>query len=217
MILDLSVYLVTDATLADAAGHDLADLVSAAVDGGVTAVQVREKGGSAREFLGTVCSIAERLPDRVSLFVNDRVDVFLAARERGARVSGVHVGQSDLPIGVVRALIGPDAVLGLSAATVDQLAVAQSSPARVDYVGIGALHATTTKLDAPDPLGHDRLARLVQATSLPAVAIGGVTDADLPALRLAGAAGAAVVSAICSAPDPRAAAERLRRRWDAAA
>ena len=217
MSIDLSLYLVTDSGLATAAGHDLAQLVRAAVEAGVTAVQVREKDASARAFLHSVLRVSEMLPEHVALIVNDRVDVFLAARSMGARVAGVHVGQSDLPVTAVRSMIGTDAILGLSASTEDELQRAEASPARVDYVGIGALHATTTKRDAPPPLGHAGFARLVAATSLPAVAIGGVTCDDLPPLRAAGAAGAAVVSAICAAKDPGAAARELRATWEAAA
>lgn len=216
MNLDLSLYLVSDSRLAAAAGHDLVELVRGAAEGGVTAVQVREKDAPARTFLETVLRIADVLPPQVTLLVNDRVDVFLAARDAGAGVAGVHVGQSDLPVEAVRELIGPDALLGLSASTPEQLRLAAASPARVDYVGIGAVHATLTKKDAPEPLGLDRFARLVAASALPAVGIGGVTRADLPAMRSAGAAGAAVVSAICSAPDPQVAARELRTAWDAA-
>ncbi|UNX54571.1 thiamine phosphate synthase [Georgenia sp. TF02-10] len=217
MSTDLSLYLVTDSRLAAAAGHDVVELVRAAVDGGVTAVQVREKDAPARAFLDTVLRVADVVPPPVAILVNDRVDVFLAARAAGAPVAGVHVGQADLPVDAVRAMIGADATLGLSAATDKQLAAAAASPARVDYVGIGALHATATKQDAPAPLGHPELARLVAASGLPAVAIGGVRPADLPAIRAAGAAGAAVVSAICSAPDPAAAARELRVAWEGAA
>jgi len=213
---DLSLYLVTDSRLAEAAGHDLVELVRAAAEGGVTAVQVRDKDASARVFLDTVLRISDALPAGVALLVNDRVDVVLAARAAGARVEGVHVGQSDLPAQAVRELIGPDAVLGLSACTPEQLRLAAAGPARVDYVGIGAVHATTTKKDAPEPLGLGRFARLVAASPLPAVGIGGVTSADLPEMRSAGAAGAAVVSAICSAPDPATAARELRAAWGAA-
>lgn len=212
---DLSVYLVTDSRLAAAAGHDLVDLVLASVDGGVTAIQVREKEASAREFLATVTRLGQSLPEGVALLVNDRVDVFLAARSAGVRVSGVHVGQSDLPVAAVREMIGPDALLGLSASTPEQLEDAAAHPSRVDYVGIGALHPTATKLDAPAALGHDGFARLVAASGRPAVGIGGVAEEDLPRMRAAGAAGAAVVSAICSAPDPAEAARRLRAAWGA--
>lgn len=212
MTVDLSLYLVTDSRLATLAGHDLVDVVRSAVAGGVTTVQVREKDAPAGDFLHTVLRIAEVLPASAALIVNDRVDVFLAARDRGARVAGVHVGQSDLPAEATRALIGPHAILGVSASTVEQLAAAKDAGA--DYVGIGAVHTTRTKTDAPPAIGVDGFAALVAASALPAVAIGGVTAADLPGLRAAGAAGAAVVSAICSATDPEAAARELRAAWE---
>lgn len=212
---DLSLYLVTDAGIAAAAGHDIVEVVREATVNGATAVQLREKESSARQFLETAMRVSEVLPDEVALLVNDRVDVFLAARQAGARVSGVHVGQSDLPPRVVRSLVGHDAILGLSASTPEELAAAAESGV-VDYVGIGALHTTTTKRDAPPPLGHAFFARLVAESVLPAVAIGGVTAADLGPLRRAGAAGAAVVSAICGASDPGSATRMLRAEWDAA-
>src|SRR5918998_550978 len=159
MSADLSIYLVTDKSEAAAAGHDLSDLVAAAVAGGVTAVQVREKTADAGEFLDTVLKVAAVLSEPVALFVNDRVDVFLAARRTGARVTGVHVAAS--------------------------------------------------KADAAPALGVEGFAALAGATFLPAVAIGGVTAADLPGLRAGGAAGVAVISAICGAADPRAATARL--------
>lgn len=217
MSLDLSLYLVTDSAQAAAAEHCLVDVVRRAVAGGVSAVQVREKDASGRYFLDTVLRIADVLPDPVALIVNDRVDVFLAARAAGRRVTGVHVGQSDLPVGAVRELIGEDAVLGLSAATPDQLRQAADEDARVDYVGIGALHTTRTKRDAPPALGLAEFARLVGLSALPAVAIGGVGVTDLAALRRSGAAGAAVVSAICAAPDPEHAARELRAAWGSGA
>ena len=210
---DLSVYLVTDAAQAAGRGRDLVGTVREAVAGGVTAVQVREKHTGARHFLDTVLRIAEVLPERVALFVNDRVDVFLAARAAGARVTGVHVGQDDLPAGAVRAMAGPEAVIGLSAATGPELARAAADPAGIGYVGVGTLRATRTKTDAPPALGRDGFAALVAASALPAVAIGGVAAADMPGLRAAGAAGGAVVSGICAAADPRAAARDYARAW----
>jgi thiamine-phosphate pyrophosphorylase len=214
---DLSLYLVTDAAQAAAAGRSVVDVVRLAVAGGVTAVQVREKHASGGAFLDTVLRIADVLPGSVALIVNDRVDVFLAARAAGRRVSGVHVGQSDLPVGAVRDLVGADAVIGLSASTDEQLRLAATDPARVDYVGIGALHPTRTKTDAPPALGLTEFARLVRASTLPAVAIGGVGRSDLALLRASGAAGAAVVSAICAAPHPELAARELAAAWGASA
>ena len=215
--LDLSLYLVTDSRLAAQAGHELPGLVRAAVAGGVTAVQLREKDAGARDFLDLVLRVAEQLPEAVPLIVNDRVDVFLAARHAGAPVAGVHLGQSDLPAAAARELIGPEALIGVSASTPEQLREAAGGAGRVDYVGIGALHATRTKADAPPPLGVRRFAALLAETALPAVAIGGVSVADMPALRAHGAAGGAVVSAICSAADPGAAARQLREAWQSGA
>ncbi|QAY60737.1 thiamine phosphate synthase [Microbacterium protaetiae] len=211
---DLSVYLVTDAAVAAAAGHDVAEVVAAAARGGAGCVQVREKHAPARDFLATVLRICEVVPPGMTVLVNDRIDVYLAARAAGARVAGVHVGQSDLPARTVRQLIGTGAVLGVSASTPEQLARAAADGA--SYVGVGALHATTTKPDAPAPLGHDAFAALVRTSTLPAVAIGGVTVADVPLLRAAGAAGAAVVSAVCGAGDPEQATRALRTAWEQA-
>jgi thiamine-phosphate pyrophosphorylase len=213
MSADLSIYLVTDKSQASAAGHDLADLVAAAAAGGVTAVQVREKEADAGEFLDTVLKVAAVLPESVALFVNDRVDVFLAARHAGARVTGVHVGQQDLPVGAVRDLVGPEALIGLTANTPVDLFAAGRERSRVDYVGIGSVHTTASKADAAPALGVEGFAALAGSTSLPAVAIGGVTVADVPGLRAGGAAGVAVISAICGAADPRAAAARLAEVW----
>lgn len=210
---DLSIYLVTDTALAAAAGHPVLSVVREAVAGGVSIVQLREKHGTAREFIDLVCGVADAVPDTVTVIVNDRVDVFLAARRLGARVGGVHLGQSDLPPALARDLIGPDAVLGLSASTPAQLREAEADRAAIDYVGIGALHTTTTKPDAPRPLGIDAFAALAASTRLPAVAIGGIARSDIAPLRRSGAAGAAVVSAICSAVSPRDAARELVTEW----
>jgi len=212
MSVDLSLTLVTDAGLAESVGRDIVDVVAAAISGGVTTVQVREKTASASAFLRTVERVAAITPAHVAPIVNDRVDVFLAARERGARVTGVHVGQSDLPVEAVRRIVGPTAIVGLSASTIAELGRAEATGV-VDYVGIGAVHATRTKPDAPVAIGVDGFAALASATTLPAVAIGGITAADLAGLRRGGAAGAAVVSAICAAHDPAAAANALRTAW----
>lgn len=211
--LDLSVYLVTDAAQCARAGRTVAETVAEAVSGGVTAVQVREKTLPARHFLDTVRAVAAAVPPHVAVLVNDRVDVFLAARAEGVRVTGVHVGQADRPADGVRELIGPDAVLGLSAATPEQLTSAAASAAGISYVGIGAINGTTTKRDAPPALGHEEFARLVTHSPLPAVGIGGITSADLPQIRRSGAVGAAVVSAICASATPRSAAAELAAAW----
>ncbi len=125
----------------------------------------------------------------------------------GARVDGIHLGQSDVPPQTARALLGADALVGWTANTPAHLADAAEMPAgTLDYLGVGVIRPTATKPDHPEPLGIGGFARIAAATALPCVAIGGVTPADVPALRAAGAAGVAVVSAICAAADPGAAA-----------
>ncbi len=214
---DLSLYLVTDTALAARSGRPLPELVAAAVAGGVTTVQVREKDRPAGDFLRLVVEIGKLLPDRVTLLVNDRVDVFLAARGLGVPVAGVHLGQRDLPAANARALIGPDAVLGLSAADPGELDAAAASSARIDYVGIGVVRATVTKPDAPPPLGIAGMRQRAELSSLPAVAIGGIGLEDTAALSGSALAGVAVVSGICAAADPAAAAAAYRTAWAGAA
>lgn len=210
---DLSVYLVTDEGQCRSRGRDVLATVEAAVDGGVTCVQLRAKGTDGGLFLTQVLEVAEVIGDQVPVIVNDRVDIFLAARDQGAPVAGVHLGQSDLPARIARRLVGEEAYLGLSAATPDELRTAQEQGA-CDHVGIGVVHPTATKADAPKSLGVNGVARMAALIELPAVAIGGITASDLPALRAGGLAGAAVVSAICTAEDPRSVAADLHRAWD---
>lgn len=210
---DLLLYHVTDTALS--APRSVPEVAEAAVAGGVTMIQVRGKNLNGREFLEVVCEVAARVGHRVPVLVNDRVDVYLAARGREAAVAGVHVGQSDLPAADVRRLCGTDAVVGLSAATEAEFAALTALPAgTVDYAGIGALHATSTKPDHPQPLGLPGFRRARTLCPVPAVAIGGVAVSDVWALLAAGADGVAVVSGICAASDPQAAAGHYRRELD---
>ena len=181
---DLSVYLVTDEGQCRSRGRDVLATVEAAVDGGVTCVQLRAKGADGGLFLTQVLEVAEVIGDQVPVIVNDRVDVFLAARELGARVAGVHVGQSDLPAPLVRALIGDGAFLGLSASTDAQVIAAQDEGA-CDHLGIGTVRETATKTDAPGGLGVAGVARAASLVELPAVAIGGVKAPDMAPLAAA--------------------------------
>lgn len=212
---DLSLYLVANAGSTN--GRPLAEIVAAAVDGGATIVQLRCKDVPARAFLDDVVACSEHTAGRAALVVNDRVDVYLAAREAGARVDGVHIGQSDLPAPLVRRLIGPDAILGLSSGKLPQLdALAAMPVGAVSYLGTGAVRPTPTKKDHPDPIGFGGLAEFVAAAPLPCVAIGGLGHGDADAVAAAGASGMAVVRAICAAEDPAAAARSLRAEWEAA-
>ncbi|WP_115728108.1 thiamine phosphate synthase [Actinomyces culturomici] len=210
---DLRVYLVTDDDLCAGAGRTVLETVVEAVEGGATCVQLRAKTSDGGPFLAEVLEIARAVGDRVPVIVNDRVDVFLAARALGAPVAGVHVGQSDLPAGVVRSLIGEDAYLGLSIGTDEEARIAAAEGA-ADHVGLSVLRSTATKTDTPDVLGFDGCARLRGIVGMPSVAIGGVGRADMPELARIGVDGGAVVSAICCAEDPRAAAADLLAAWN---
>lgn len=189
----------------------LLEIVDAAAAEGLDVVQLRAKSATGRELVRQACAVADAVAGRALVLVNDRVDVALAARDAGARIDGAHLGQTDLPADAARRLLGPDAVIGLTANTPAHVDEASALPAgTVDYLGVGVIRPTSTKPDHPPALGLDGFAGLAARTSLPCIAIGGVVRSDVPALRLAGAAGVAVVSAICGAPDARAATRELR-------
>jgi len=198
----LAVYLVADPTATR--GRPLDAVVADAVRGGATLVQLRVKDPATRPFVESARALVALLrPLGVPLVVNDRVDVALAV---GA--DGVHVGQDDMPARDVRRLLGERAILGVSATNADEL---RAIDARVaDYVGVGPVLATGSKPDAAAPLGLHGLAALCHASSLPVVAIGGITVDNARAMIEHGAAGVSVISAICGAPDPAAAARALR-------
>ncbi len=192
---------MTDIALAN--GRSLAGIVAAAVKGGVTMVQLREKIASTRAFIEQARVLKRLLaPLRLPLLINDRIDVALAA---GA--DGTHVGQQDMPVALARQLLGPAAIIGLSITELGQ--VRDRDVELADYLGVGPVLAQSTKLDATPPLGLDGLAEVRRATGKPIVAIGGVSAANADAVRSAGADGIAVVSAIMGADDPRAAAAAL--------
>ncbi|WP_309129114.1 bifunctional hydroxymethylpyrimidine kinase/phosphomethylpyrimidine kinase [Microbacterium sp.] len=212
MSADLSLYLVTDTALCGARG--VVRTVREAVDGGVTTVQLREKHTTEAETVDLLLALSQAIDGRATLVVNDRIDAAVEARRRGARVDGVHLGQSDASVERARALLGGDALIGLTANTPEHLdAVRALPPGTVDYVGIGVIRPTATKPDHPPALGIDGFAALAASAPVPAVAIGGVGIDHVVALRDAGAAGIAVVSALCSAVDPRAEAGAFRRAW----
>lgn len=199
--IDYSLYLVTDRALAR--GRALFDVVRRAVMGGVTAVQVREKEANVREFLATVREVKTVLDvAQLPLFVNDRVDVALAA---GA--AGIHVGQGDIPCAEVRRLLGPSRVIGVSVSTPEQ--AAQAEAAGADYLGVSPVFLTSTKTDTPSATGLEGLGAIRRATRLPLVAIGGINVGNAASVVAAGADGVAVVSAIMSALDPEAVARTL--------
>jgi len=204
--LDLSVYYIT----APDTPQRVVATALAAAQGGATAVQLRDKTLPDTGFVALGRALREALdPLGVPLIVNDRIALVAAI---GA--AGGHVGQGDMPPAGARDLLGEAAILGLSIETAAQCAGVDWS--LVDHVGAGPVRATGSKADHAPPTGMDGLARLCARCPCPVVAIGGIGAADAPALRAAGAAGMAVISAIADTPDPRAAARILADAWRAA-
>ena len=206
----LSLYHVTDPQLSRP--RSVPEVARLAVEGGASMIQVRAKDASGRELLELLEAVVSAVDGAAPVVVDDRVECHLAARARGIACDGVHIVQSDLPPEDARRLCGPEAIIGLSAASEAEIAAAVAlPPATVDYLGIGAVRATATKPDAPQPLGIDGFARARALSALPAVAIGGIRPEDVAGLMAAGADGVAVVSGICAAADPRLAAQTYRR------
>lgn len=203
-MIDYSLYLVTDRTLS--LGRSTVEVVRAAIRGGVSCVQLREKGCSTREFMDEARLLKALLAGTgVPLFINDRLDVALAV---GA--DGVHLGQNDLAIADARRLVGNRMIIGISAESVADAVRAEAEGA--DYIGASPVFTTPTKTDTAPPLGLAGLRAIRRAVQLPLVAIGGINADNAAQVLRAGADGLAVVSAIVSAPCPRTAAAGLRQR-----
>lgn len=198
---DLSLYLVTDHSLMSTPTLD--QTVEQAIDGGVTLVQLREKDASSLGFYHTALGL-KRLADAkgIPLIINDRVDIALAVD-----AAGVHIGQEDLPARTVRAILGEDKLLGVSASTLKQAVQAERDGA--DYLGVGAMFATATKTDA-QIVSMEELKKIRAAVSLPIVVIGGIHADTIPLFQGSGIDGFAVVSAIVAAKDISSAARGLK-------
>lgn len=222
--LDIKAYLVIGPE--NTGGRPLGGVVADALRAGFTCVQVRSKVCGARELMGYVREAADAIAaagkqESVALLVDDRLDVVLAAREAGIKVDGVHVGQSDVSVEVCRKYLGEDAVVGLSAAAREMIDYVRTADVScVDYFGVGPLHDTDTKRDlAVDSQGNvilhpfAELEELARITPRPVVVGGGVKAADVPTIREIGLQGFFVVSAVCGAPDPYAAAKELVDAW----
>jgi thiamine-phosphate pyrophosphorylase len=200
---DLGVYLVTDRACCGARSVD--EVVGAAIDGGVTLVQLRDKHVDARPMLALGRRLLELLrPAGIGLIVNDRIDVALALD-----AEGVHIGQKDIPYAEARRQLGPSRIIGVSVGS--EAEARQAAEWDVDYVGVGPAYTTATKPDAGMALGVDETARLAKLARHRAVAIGGIDATNAAALYAAGLEGVAVISAICSAADPGAATRELVR------
>ncbi|WP_102959628.1 thiamine phosphate synthase [Mangrovicella endophytica] len=211
-MVDIRLYALVDAAL----GRErLPALARAAAQGGATLIQYRDKTGSTRAMIDCATAIRVGLEGTgVPLLINDRLDVALASS-----AAGVHLGREDMEAGLARAILGPDAIIGLTVKNEADAAVAGTAP--VDYACIGGVFETLSKHNPDAPVGLDGLRSLRQlmrsrAPALPVGAIAGIDLTRTPAAIAAGADGIAVISAIFGSPDPQAAAFSLRAAVDAA-
>lgn len=196
-------------------GHSLADLARKVAEGGATMVQLRDKLSDTRPFVEHARAIQAALAGhRVPLLINDRIDVALAI---GA--DGVHIGQTDMEAGEARRLLGPDAIIGLS---LKSIAHVEAAPIEhLDYVAVGGAFGTTSKVTTSPPIGLEGFKKVVaamraRAPHMPIVAIGGIDASNAASVITAGTDGVSVISALSLAPDPTAAARKLREVVDAA-
>ena len=200
---DYSLYLVTDRGLSRE--RSTLEIVTAAVSGGATVVQLRKKHCSTRDFIEQALAIKDFLKDRgVPLIINDRVDVAQAIE-----ADGVHLGQTDMPLEVAKKILGDSMIIGISAESLPDAIAAEQGGA--DYLGVSPIYATPTKTDTAPPLGLEGLRKIRKAVRLPLVGIGGLNPDNAAEVIRNGADGVAVVSAIVAADDPQAAANALKQ------
>ncbi len=199
-----SFYVITDCRLA--AGRPIRDIVAGAIQGGATCIQVREKEMSSRDLYHLSLQLRTLTREKqIPLIINDRLDIALAV---GA--DGIHLGQEDLPAAVARRLIPPDMILGVSAENVRQALEAQAAGA--NYLGVGAVYATSTKPDAGEPMGLAALAEICRRVDLPVVGIGGIHAGNAGEVIAAGAQGVAVVSCVVAAERVAEAARAVAKK-----
>jgi thiamine-phosphate pyrophosphorylase len=198
--IDYTLYLCTDRDLMST--DTLEEAVEQAIKGGCTLVQLREKNSSSLEFYETAKKIRKITRKyNIPLIINDRVDIALAVD-----ADGVHVGQSDLPVKVVRRIIGQDKIVGVSAAKLSE--ARQAAEDGADYLGVGAMYPTDTKADAR-PVTMEELKEIRSAVNLPIVVIGGINQKTLHNFKGTGIDGLAVVSAVIAAENIEKAAHDM--------
>jgi thiamine-phosphate pyrophosphorylase len=201
--IDYSLYLVTDRGLSR--GRSNIEIVTAAVRGGATVVQLREKDCTTREFIEQALALKKFLKGHgVPLIINDRVDVAQAVK-----ADGVHLGQTDMPLGLAKKILGESMIIGISAESLQDAIEAEKDGA--DYLGVSPIYATPTKTDTAPALGLEGLREIRKAVRLPLVAIGGLNTKTAADVIRSGADGVAVVSAIVAADDPESAAGDLKK------
>ncbi|MDF3002201.1 MAG: thiamine phosphate synthase [Bacillota bacterium] len=202
---DLLLYAVTDRTWLN--GETLYSQVEKALKGGATFIQIREKALNREAFLVEAKELKALCREyAVPFVINDNVEIAIEAD-----ADGVHVGQSDMEAGSVREKLGPDKILGVSAQTVEQAIFAEQKGA--DYLGVGAVFHTGTKVDADD-VSHETLKSICEAVKIPVVAIGGIGRDNVMALKGSGISGVAVVSALFAQQDIVQATAELKELTD---
>lgn len=221
---DISAYLVVGPE--NTKDRPVATIIQDAIEAGFTCIQIRSKVASANELIQLTSKAADVIAkagksEAVTLLVDDRLDVILAARKQGVKVDGIHVGQSDIPVDVCREYLGQDSIIGLSARTHELFEYIQTvDVCQIDYFGAGPLHETMTKPDCGlDVNGKivtrsfDELSKLAKLSPIPVVVGGGVKLEDIPELAQTGIDGFFVVSAVTEAENPKLAAASLVESW----
>lgn len=185
-------------------GRDTLNVAAAALDGGATVIQLRDKRASTRQLVTEGLALRRLTREHGALLiVNDRIDVALAIDADGA-----HIGQDDdMPVQLARKLLGPGRILGISAGNREEAAAAMA--ANPDYISVGSIYATRTKLDAGAPIGTQLLTELAVGSTIPLIAIGGITASNVGKVMQAGAIGVAVITAVVNAEDITAATREI--------
>lgn len=209
--LDIRCYLVTSGT-----DRHTVETAARAAAAGAGMVQVRAKQLPTAELLALLTAVAEAVHQSAPatrVVVDDRADVAFAAMHAGTPVHGVHLGWDDLPVEAARAMLGPDAIIGLTTGTADLVRRADALSEYIDYLGCGPFRPTPTKNSGRTPLGVEGYRPLVAETRLPMVAIGDVGPRDAPVLAATGVAGVAVVRAIMTADHPEDVVHQILRAF----
>lgn len=206
MPVNYKLYLVTDRGISRA--KDIFEGVKAAIKGGVTLVQLREKDVSSLDFYNIALTMKD-LTHRydIPLIINDRLDIALAID-----ADGLHIGQEDLPLEVARKVLGKDKILGYSVTSVEEAVYGEKSGA--DYLGAGPVFPTGSKLDAVSPIGIETLKRIRERVAIPVVGIGGIGASNIREVRSSGVAGVSLISAILGYDDIEGAARDLVNLWE---
>jgi len=204
-MIDYSLYFVTDERFCEG---KFEETIAAAIRGGVSIVQLREKDLETGAFYERARALGEiTKASGIPLIINDRIDIALAVQ-----ADGVHLGQTDMPIGIARALLGPDSIIGVSVSTIEEAVVAERDGA--DYLGISPVFTTPTKTDISAPLGLDGIEQIRHRVNIPMVGIGGIKINNAENVLRAGCDGIAVVTAIMASDDPEKASRELRKIVD---